>query len=137
MIIITISLFIVNYYLYQPFVFTENGFKAMKEMRLAMREVEVELPDEFGGYILTGATCYTTFPSCKMAVYTTVSVIVICNCSADTNADSNQASKTKNKICVREAMFIYEVGRHFILKFQFIAISSKMRQVFTMVYVFV
>ena len=58
-----------------------------------MREVEVELPNEFGGYILTGATCYTMFPSCKMAVYATVSVIVNCNCSVDTNADSNEASK--------------------------------------------
>ena len=54
-----------------------------------MREVEVELPDEFGGYILTGATCYTTFPSCKMAVYATVSVELICFCGADINADNN------------------------------------------------
>ena len=73
----------------KPFIFTENGFNAMKEMRLAMREVEVELPDEFGGYILTGATCYTTFPSCKMAVYATVSVELICFCGADINADNN------------------------------------------------
>lgn len=36
-----------------------------------MRDVEMDLPDEFGGYILTGATCYTTIPSCKMAVYAT------------------------------------------------------------------
>ena len=54
-----------------------------------MREVEVELPDEFGGYILTGATCYTKFPSCKMAVYATVSVELICFCGADINADNN------------------------------------------------
>ena len=59
----------------------------MKEMRLAMREVEVELPDEFGGYILTGATCYTTFPSCKMAVYATVSVELICFCSPFCNSE--------------------------------------------------
>jgi len=49
----------------------EKGYKTMKEMRLAMRDVEMDLPDEFGGYILTGATCYTTIPSCKMAVYAT------------------------------------------------------------------
>lgn len=53
----------------------EKGYKTMKEMRLAMRDVEMDLPDEFGGYILTGATCYTTIPSCKMAVYATVSFI--------------------------------------------------------------
>ena len=38
---------------------------------------------------------------------------------------------------VSEKPCLSEVGRHFILNFQFAAISSKMRQVFTRVYVFV
>jgi len=44
----------------------------LKEIRNGMNSVMQDLPEEFGGYLLTGTTCYTTFPSCKMAAYALV-----------------------------------------------------------------
>ena len=46
----------------------------MQDIKKGMGSILKDLPDEFGGYLLTGALCYEVNP-CKMSVFATVSLL--------------------------------------------------------------
>lgn len=53
---------------------TEKPKEAMQDIKKGMGSILKDLPDEFGGYLLTGALCYEVNP-CKMSVFATVSLL--------------------------------------------------------------